>query len=189
MSKELLKSLLGELYTDAIGQKLADKELAVVNDGSYIPRQKYTDEVKDLKGLLKDRDKQLTELQGKAAGNEALQAQIQKLQDDNKTATESYDKKVAQLQFEHTVEKALSGAKVKNPKAVKALLDLEKIKLDGEKLLGFDDQIKALQTSDAYLFGEVTQVGGGTNPPGGSGNAGSSNAGMNDFIRSAAGKV
>ena len=45
-----------------------------------------------------------------------------------------------------------SGAKSKNIKSVKANLDLEKIKLDGDKLLGFDDQIKALKESDAYLF-------------------------------------
>ena len=31
-------------------------------------------------------------------------------------------------------------------------LDLDKIKLDGDKLLGFDDQIEALKKSDAYLF-------------------------------------
>jgi len=43
---------------------------------------------------------------------------------------------------------------------------MEKVKLDGEKLLGLDDQLKALQQSDPYLFGDSGKVGGGTNPPG-----------------------
>lgn len=190
MSKELLKSLLGDLYTDAIGAKLGDKELAVINDGSYIPRAKFTEETKALKDQLKERDKQLKDLEVKAAGNDTMKAEIQKLQDANREATESYDKKVAQLQLDYAIDRALSGHKVKNVKAAKALLNLEAIKLDGEKLLGFDDQVKTLQTSDAYLFGEATQVGSGTNPGGAGGKegAGAENAGMNNFIRAAAGR-
>ena len=49
---------------------------------------------------------------------------------------------------------ALRDAAAKNPKAVKALLDKEKLKLDGETLLGLEDQLKTLRESDAYLFGE-----------------------------------
>ena len=43
---------------------------------------------------------------------------------------------------------------------------MEKVKLDGEQLLGLDDQLKELQQSDSYLFGEPGKVGSGTNPPG-----------------------
>jgi hypothetical protein len=39
-----------------------------------------------------------------------------------------------------------------NLKAVKALLDNEKIKLDGESLTGLDDQLNALKTSDPWAF-------------------------------------
>ena len=34
-----------------------------------------------------------------------------------------------------------------------ALLDKTKISLDGENLLGFDEQVAALKESDPYLFG------------------------------------
>lgn len=39
-----------------------------------------------------------------------------------------------------------------NLKAVKALLDNDKIKLDGESLTGLDDQLNALKTSDPWAF-------------------------------------
>ena len=66
----------------------------------------------------------------------------------------------------YAIERALTAAKAKNAKAVKALLDMEKVKLDGEQLLGLDDQLKAIKESDPYLFGESGKVGSGTNPPG-----------------------
>lgn len=39
-----------------------------------------------------------------------------------------------------------------NLKAVKALLDNDKIKLDGESLTGLDDQLNALKTSEPWAF-------------------------------------
>lgn len=59
---------------------------------------------------------------------------------------------IEKVKLESKIDLAISNAKAKNVKSVKANLDLEKIKLDGDKLLGFDDQIEALKESDAYLF-------------------------------------
>lgn len=59
---------------------------------------------------------------------------------------------IEKVRLDSKIELAISNAKAKNVKSVKANLDLEKIKLDGDKLLGFDDQIEALKKSDAYLF-------------------------------------
>ncbi len=59
---------------------------------------------------------------------------------------------IEKVRLESKIDLAINNAKAKNVKSVKANLDLEKIKLDGDKLLGFDDQIEALKKSDAYLF-------------------------------------
>lgn len=59
---------------------------------------------------------------------------------------------IEKVRLETKIDLAISNAKARNVKSVKANLDLNKIKLDGDKLLGFDDQIEALKTSDAYLF-------------------------------------
>ena len=52
---------------------------------------------------------------------------------------------------------ALMQAKAKNPKLAKAALDMSVIKMDGENLLGFNEQIDKLKESDGYLF-EVEQT-------------------------------
>ena len=135
----------------------------------FIPKDKYNEVAeakKKLEADIAERDKQLEDLKKAAGSNEELKKQIEALQAENKKAVEEWQAKMAQMQLDFALEKALAAAKAKNAKAVKALLDLEKVKLDGEQLLGLDDQLKELQKSDAYLFGESGKVGSGTNPPG-----------------------
>ena len=136
----------------------------------FIPKDKYNEAAeakKKLEADIQERDKQLEELKKAAGSNEELKKQIETLQEANQKASDEWQNKFAQMQLDFAIEKALAAAKAKNPKAVKALLDMEKVKLDGDKLLGLDDQLKELQKSDAYLFGESGKVGSGTNPPGG----------------------
>ena len=135
----------------------------------FIPKDKYNEVAeakKKLEADIAERDKQLEDLKKAAGTSEELKKQIEQLQAENQKAAEEWQAKMAQMQLDFAIEKALAAAKAKNAKAVKALLDLEKVKLDGEQLLGLDDQLKELQKSDAYLFGESGKVGSGTNPPG-----------------------
>lgn len=69
-----------------------------------------------------------------------------------KEIEDSSKAEIEKVRLESKIDLAISNAKARNVKSVKANLDLNKIKLDGDKLLGFDDQIEALKTSDAYLF-------------------------------------
>ena len=135
----------------------------------FIPKDKYNEVAEAKKKLetdIQERDKQLEQLKNAAGNSEELKKQIEDLQKANKEATEEWQKKMSQMQLDFAIEKALAAAKAKNAKAVKALLDMGKVKLDGDKLLGLDDQLKAIQQSDPYLFGESGKVGSGTNPPG-----------------------
>jgi len=120
-----------------------------------------TTERDDLKGQLADRDKQLDSLKDKAKGNDDLSAEIERLKQENADKTAELQGKLEKQAFEFSLDKALAAAKVRNPKAVKALLDTEKIQLDGEKLLHLDDQLAALKESDAYLFDTEEKPAGG----------------------------
>lgn len=110
--------------------------------------------IADLQKQISDRDKQLETLKKSSGDNEALQKQIAELQEANKTAKAEYDAQVKKLQLDSKVETALLGAKAKNTKAVRALLDESKISLDGENVLGLNEQLEALKKDAAYLFGE-----------------------------------
>ena len=69
-----------------------------------------------------------------------------------KEIEENSKAEIEKVRLETKIDLAINSAKAKNVKSVKANLDLDKIKLDGDKLLGFDDQIESLKKSDAYLF-------------------------------------
>ena len=88
----------------------------------------------------------------KAKGNEELTAQIEELKQQNEATKTEYEEKLQKQSFDHVLEKSLTGAKVKNVKAVRALLDMEMIKLDGDTLKGLDEQVTKLKETDAYLF-------------------------------------
>ncbi|CUH95886.1 hypothetical protein P22_1972 [Propionispora sp. 2/2-37] len=99
---------------------------------------------------IKTRDKQLEEL--KKVDAAGLQKKIEELQETNKTTKTEYEAKIRQMQIDSAVTAALTGAKAKNLKAVRALLDLEKAELDGENVKGLADQIKKLQESEDTKF-------------------------------------
>lgn len=148
-----LKELLGEELYKQVIEKVGDNKIAVVSDGNWFPKEKFdavNNENKALKQQVKDRDKQLEGL--KEVDPEKLQQEIIDLQRANKDKDKEHEEKIAEQQKEFAIELALRDAGALNSKAVKALLDTESIKLDGETLLGLDDQVKALQKSDAYLF-------------------------------------
>jgi hypothetical protein len=163
--KEILKKA-------GIPEDKLDSTIAEVNKELpkyFIPKDKYNEVAeakKKLEADIQERDKQLEQLKNAAGNSEELKAQIEQLQAENQKAAEEWQAKMAQMQLDFAIDKALTAAKAKNPKAVKALLDMENVKLDGDKLLGLDDQLKAIQQSDPYLFGETGKVGSGTNPPG-----------------------
>jgi len=173
-----LKELLGEELYQQVMEKAGSHKLAVVNDGQWFPKEKFdqvNNDNKELKKQLEERDDQLKDLGKKAKGNEELQQQIKDLQQKNEDTAKEYQAKLDAQSFDYALSDALRDAKARNPKAVKALLNTEAIKLDGDKLLGLDEQLKALQESDAYLFeSEETPQGpkGRTPNPGGKGDPG-----------------
>jgi len=61
---------------------------------------------------------------------------------------------VSRLKFEHALDVALSGAKAKNVKAVKALLELDKLKFSEEDgtILGLKEQLEKVKAENDYLF-------------------------------------
>lgn len=152
-----LKELLGEELYQQVSAKVGDKKIAVVSDGNWFPKEKFDEVNKDKKALkdqLDDRDKQLKDLGDKASGNDELTKEINRLKELNSETVDKYEKQIAQQAFDAKLADALRKAKARNVKSVTANLDLSTIKLDGDKLLGLDDQLSALKESDAYLFAE-----------------------------------
>ena len=150
-----LKELLGEELFSQVKEKIGDVKI-MIDDGNFIPKARFdqvNEEKKELKEMLKERDKQLEDIKKKAKDSEDLTAQIKELQDLNQKTVTEYEAKLAKQSFNFALEQALAKDGANPVKAVKALLDLDKIKQDGETLIGYDEQIKTLKETYGHLFG------------------------------------
>src|SRR5699024_4233447 len=153
-----LKELLGEELYNQVKEQLGEHEVAVISDGSYIPKDKFNDkinEIKEYKKQLQERDEQMEELSKKAEGHKTLKGQIDSLKQANQEATEKYEKQLREQQFNYELARHLVSHNSRNPKTVKALLDIEEMKIteDGN-ILGLEEQLNQLKESDSYLFSD-----------------------------------
>lgn len=177
---EKLKKLIGEEAYKKVEADLNGKEL-IINDGTYIPKDKFDKLNDEKKELQKEKDKLTGDLK-------TAQDDLKKTQDENKKGKSSVEEQIAELnkklqeqndkiaakdielqlsKKEGVLKDALTEAGVKNPKNLKLLLkefDLEKVELDDNgKIKGFDESVKKLQEDYKPLFGEEKFSG---NPPG-----------------------
>lgn len=107
-----------------------------------------------LENDIKDRDIQLEGL--KEVDAAGLQAEIIRLQGENTTAKETYQKELKDLQLTNAIKLALSG-KVHDEDLASQLIKKDELILSEEgKVVGLDDQITSLKESKSFLFKEET---------------------------------
>ncbi|MDD4608952.1 MAG: phage scaffolding protein [Bacteroidaceae bacterium] len=148
MALEWLKTVLGTAYTEDIDKKVSEeigKGFVARSDFNSVNEAKKT-----LEGQIVDRDKQLEEL--KKVDSTKLQDEITRLQGENTTNKTNYEKQLAELKLGSALDVALLGAKALDVKAVKPFINMELIKLDGDKVLGLEEQLKTIKESKSFLF-------------------------------------
>ncbi len=110
----------------------------------------------DINSIKSERDNLKSEL-------EVANNKISELGDyeDVKAEVEKYKNEISDLKLNHSIENSLMKSKVKNPKAAKALLDIETLKNSKNFDSDLENQIKSMKESDSYLFEvEGSSVGG-----------------------------
>lgn len=150
MKREFLEEL--KIDKDTIDKIMAENGKDIEAEKTKLTTLKA--ELDGIKTQLKEANTQIESFKGMDIEG------IKRAADDWKvkaeTAQTEAEKQISKIKLENALEIALVSSKAKSTKAVKALLDVEKIKLDGDKLLGFDDQLTTLKKDSAYLFDEVT---------------------------------
>lgn len=186
-----LKALFGTeaLTFEQLEEKLnGNKEIKLANlaAGSHIDKRKYDDVIAE-RDAANETIKGLKETVAKFDG-----VDVEKLKKDAADWENKYNTDIAAVKLDSAVNMELVAKKVKNPKIVKAALDMSVIKMDGENLVGLTEQLDKLKESDAYLFEAETKddpAGNGGafvfNTGGNHGNAGNTDAFMSALMKSA----
>lgn len=164
---EFLKSIFEDkalTYADLEKALKDSKDIKLANlaSGKYVDKDKFD------KAELKanDLETQLTTANDTIKGFkdldvEGLKKGVAEWEKKYKDDTATLNEKLINQTKSSKIEIALLGAKAKNTKAVKALLDQEKISLDGDNLLGINEQLEAIKKDNAFLFDD----GKSQNPP------------------------
>ena len=113
-----------------------------------------------------------------------LQGQVAKLTKDMADQAEAHKKQLADLAFDGTLKDAITAAKGRNDKAIRALLDVEALKASKDQTADIKKALEKLKEDSGYLFESEE-----TPPPyaAGTGTGGGSPATGLDAIRAAAG--
>lgn len=111
---------------------------------------KKSSRITELEGQLDSAKKSLKAFEGVDVND--LKGQITKLTQDLDNKEKEWQGKVKDMEFDNNLDKAITGAKGRNVKAIKALLDVDKLKASKNLDTDLKDAITALKKDNNYLF-------------------------------------
>ena len=176
------KEIFGEELWPKVEEIVKTKGLNLILDNKekpeYIPKSRFDEVIgskNELKTQVSEVSAQLEALKKSAKGNEELTKTIEDLQKKNG----DWEGKYKDSLLTSTIKLEATKIKAKDPGDVIAFLDKTKLEIaDDGTIKGLDEQLKKLQESKPYLFGEST-----SNPPAGSGGANPAGGGSKTEIQ------
>lgn len=159
---------------------LTDEQIEKVSEDygkNYVTKlqfNKKNDALKQAEESLEAMQSDMDALKKTNADNAELTKQIDEMKAAQVKRDEEYTAQIHKMEVDGIVERTLMTFKAKNGKAVRALLDLEDVKLKDGTIKGLDDQLTKLKESDPYLFESESKPSGVTpgEPHGGQGSTG-----------------
>jgi len=150
MKREFLEEL--KLDKEAIDKIMAENGKDIEAEKAKVTTKSA--EIDGLKTQLNEANKQIESFKGMDIEG------IKKAADEYKSKAEQAEveakKQIEKLQFDHSLETELQKAGARNPKTVKALLNMESLKNADGTIIGLKEQLEKLKTDEAYLFNEET---------------------------------
>ena len=155
INREFLKGL--GIADEAIDKIMNEHGIFIESNKNKIQTLNQT--ITDLTGQLDSANKQIKAFEDMDIDN--IKNAAAEWEEKAKKAQKDSDARIYKMQFDHSLEKALTGAKAKNAKAVQALLNMDELKYEDGKITGLDKQLEAIKKDNDYLF-EAEE---GTPPP------------------------
>lgn len=164
MSDRLKEKIGEELYNQIIAKGLKSSEFDLV-DG-WIPKDRFNEVSKELK-ITKEK---VTTLEGQSAkfgelvkDNEDLKTKYGKLEETHKLELSNKDIEIGNIYKSTKFENALIKEGCKHPELLMNRVDLSKLTMENDNIIGLTDILKGLKTDYSDMF--VTQQTNTTQPP------------------------
>lgn len=145
----LLEQGISEEQATAVIDGMAENKFFLTGEEKLDERyEKLKQQKAELQNDLAAANTLVDDLKKSSKDSQGLQDKISSY----KTQIEELNQQREQDRKDSAIEMALKENKAKNTKAIKALVDLEKVQLSENGLEGLDDQLKKIKETDAYLF-------------------------------------
>ena len=143
LSQEVIDKIMAENGKDiAVEQKKAEKVIQE-RDSYKLKAESLETQVNDANtGIQKFKDMDI----------DGIKKAADEWKETAEKAKADADKQISQMKFDYVLSAALTGAKAKNAKAVKALLDMDGLKFNDGKIVGLDEQLAQIKADNDYLF-------------------------------------
>ena len=117
--------------------------------------KKLNTELEGIKGQLSQANEQIAGF--KELDIEGVKQKAAEWEQKYNQAAENSAREIEQLKFDFALDRELTKAQARNPKAVKALLDRDALKYDKGKIIGLEEQLETLKKKEdsAFLFGSA----------------------------------
>ncbi len=149
-----MEKILRQLYGDVVTEEslnLFKEELGK----RFVPKSEFNqrgEELKQLRAQLAEQKAQVADAFGQEQKNKALREELCALKEAYEQEKISAKQREEEIRLQSALDQALTAEKARNLVAVKALLDMEGIKLEEGKLSGLAEQLDVLKQENAYLF-------------------------------------
>lgn len=155
MSDKIKNKIGEELYNKVLEAGLKAEDFDIVNDGGYIPRSRFNEVSQSNKTLKEEAETyklKLTETSKMLEGKENLEKENTDLKTSIKDIQKSFEKKILNNQKQRLIENTLTTEGVKHVNLLMKEIDLEKITIENDNLLGFDTVLTGLKENYSDMF-------------------------------------
>ncbi len=165
-----LKEKLGEELFSQVEEKLGEDEKLILNDGSYIPKDKFdeaNEKAKELENQISERDKQIEQLKNDTQASDELKSKIEELQEKNEQTKEELTQKLINTKKDAALDKVFSDAKY--PELLKKQVNFDELEYDeeNETVKNADNFKENFKENYPDLFGDNKPGAGGEDFKGG----------------------
>lgn len=157
-----LREILGEELYKQVKEKLGDKKLGVINDGSWMPKQKLDEKIEEVK-LLKEKvtsyEKQVNDTTALLKDSADLKAKFEALQTESKTQLEARDKQISNIVKKTALKQILQEKGARYPDLLLKEFDVDTLEMEGETVKNFDSLLNPLKEKYGDMFVEKKVAG------------------------------
>lgn len=155
MSEKLKNKIGEELYNKILEKGLKSEEFDIVNDGTWIPKPRFNEVNNKLKAVeekMQTYETQIKDTELLISKNEELTSSYNALKEQHTNDLVIKDKEITNVSKRFLIEQSLRDSGAKHTSLLMKDIDLEKISVENNNLLGMEAVVESLKTNYSDLF-------------------------------------